>query len=619
LQLANTALRKFRFPEAIPPLRGIAAAAYLALWLALLVVFFIGTVGVVADRLHTGVASVYTWNPLGFQTDANDGKPYRIVAPITATARGEGIREGDLILKVGGIDTASRPGDNDQTSLKIRNRLLVDEGVPVHLLVKSSGEAPREMTVLHLAANAREMLAPVGLTATGLTYANIALFVLPALILLAGAALLVGRRREPVAAVLSLSFLALGSMAGNQGAFWDERGLFGLLVVCDTLGFSGLYLGLVSFPDGRFTPRWTAVLPLLALISLLPTLLLDWPSWPIGVWLLAAIGVMALRYHMEAADQRRQWKWALIGFAGGIATFLATGIIYDAWYLAGHKTELGPVLWSWIITPLLLALIYALIVGGIVLSVLRYRLYDTSAAISRSLVYSVLTLTLVAIFAGSEKIIEIAGEEAFGEEAHAYAGGLAAAFAATTIAPLHHRISHWAEHLLRKDLLHLRRDLPARLFEFGETAEESTVAEALLEHIVHGLHASCAAVLYSGEALALRGAEPEALALWQTTQGANRPDKLGVDKHDPLFPVRLPLNLRATGWLLLGPRPDGSLYGRDEMDLLTDLALPAAQALGAARRNSAQTQRIDALAKEFAALREMLVRRSEADTGVGAN
>jgi hypothetical protein len=231
----------------------------------------------------------------------------------------------------------------------------------------------------------------------------------------------------------------------------------------------------------------------------------------------------------------------------------------------------------------------------------------------------VLTLTLVAIFAGSEKIIEIAGEEAFGESARAYAGGLAAAFAATAIAPLHHRISHWAEHLLRKDLLHLRRELPAQLIELGETSDAAAVAQALLDHIVHGLHAASAAVLQDGKVLALHGAEPATLEQWQAAHGVPQPLRLSVDKHDPLFPLRLPLNHRATSVLLLGPRPDGSLYGRDETDLLAELALPAAQALGAAQRNAVHARRIDALATDVAALREMLTGRDEAVSRVGVN
>jgi hypothetical protein len=95
---------------------------------------------------------------------------------------------------------------------------------------------------------------------------------------------------------------------------------------------------------------------------------------------------------------------------------------------------------------------------------------DTQAVISRSLAYAVLTVALLAVFAGSEKIVEIVGEEMFGERIGALAGGLGAAFAAITIGPLHHWVSHWSEHLLRRDLVHLRRELPPLLLEVAETS-----------------------------------------------------------------------------------------------------------------------------------------------------
>ena len=604
-------MQGLRLPAAIPPLRGTAASVYLAFWLALLVVFLIGTVGEVVDRLHAGAGSVYTWVPLGFQPEIAEGKPYRVVAPIASAARTAGINESDVILTVEGISTEDASRD-DQTRSRIAERLLVGEGAAIHIEVQSAGKPPRGLTLLHRAATARELLAPAGLSPSGLTYGNTAMFLLPALILIAGAALLVGRRSEPVAAVLSLALLALASMAGNQGAFWAEHGCIWLLYACYTLGIFALYLGFISFPDGRITPRWTLVLPLLSPLPVLAILLLNAPAWPLALWLLAALAIMVMRYRKEAVDQRRQWKWALIGFAAGISTFFATGLVYDSWYLEAHRTDLTALLWSWIITPLQLALVYAMIVGGLVLSVLRYRLYDTSAAVSRSLVYSVLTLTLVAIFAGSEKIIEIAGEEAFGEGARAYAGGLAAAFAATTIAPLHHRISHWAEHLLRKDLLHLRRELPPHLLELGEMTDAAAVADALLEHIVHGLHAVRAAVVLDGKVSALRGIDPTNLEAWLTREVQDRPHGLTIKQHDPLFPLRLPLARHGQSLLLLGPRPDGSLYGRDERELLAELAHPMTQALSAARRNSLQSQRIDALAQDLAAVRDMLARHAPA-------
>ncbi|MGH8575264.1 MAG: hypothetical protein ACREX8_22240, partial [Gammaproteobacteria bacterium] len=53
----------------------------------------------------------------------------------------------------------------------------------------------------------------------------------------------------------------------------------------------------------------------------------------------------------------------------------------------------------------------------------------------------------------------------------------------------------------------------------------------------------------------------------------------------PLFPLRIRLDAdrrrgRGTvGWILLGPRPDGSFYGKDEQEALAEIAGPVARAV----------------------------------------
>lgn len=47
------------------------------------------------------------------------------------------------------------------------------------------------------------------------------------------------------------------------------------------------------------------------------------------------------------------------------------------------------------------------------------------------------------------------------------------------------------------------------------------------------------------------------------------------------------------GWLVLGPRPDGSFYGRDERDALSNIADPVARALAVAQQRAAERSRID--------------------------
>ena len=50
--------------------------------------------------------------------------------------------------------------------------------------------------------------------------------------------------------------------------------------------------------------------------------------------------------------------------------------------------------------------------------------------------------------------------------------------------------------------------------------------------------------------------------------------------------------MRAVGWLLLGPRPDGSFYGHDEREALAATADPVARAIRIDQQREAREQRV---------------------------
>src|SRR5205085_12554403 len=74
---------------------------------------------------------------------------------------------------------------------------------------------------------------------------------------------------------------------------------------------------------------------------------------------------------------------------------------------------------------------------GFLTSLLRYRLYDAEAAISRSVAFAVLTLALICVFAGTEAIIETLSQNYLGQNVGMVSGAMAAAVAAVLFAPLH--------------------------------------------------------------------------------------------------------------------------------------------------------------------------------------
>jgi hypothetical protein len=398
--------------------------------------------------------------------------------------------------------------------------------------------------------------------------------------------LLVSRRRETVAALLSLSLLALAGVSGNQTVFWELVGMQWLALGLVNLAVGGLAVTLLAFPAGAFVPRLSGWIALAVPFVLAMGLLVPATAIvaPIAVLVVSA-GVLVLRYRAEATEARRQWRWAMLGFVLGFSFWCTIGALLSfVIYPALPKSVFGP--WSWLITSGLYAVTALLIAGGLVMSLLRYRLYDAPVVISRSLLYGGMTLSLVAIFAGTEKIIEIVGEEWFGESIGALAGGLGAAFAAVAIGPLHHRIGHFVEHRFRADLVNLRRDGPILIDDLAEAGDREHLIAAVSDLLVERLHVQRAAVVAVGEA----------------ATGAGH--GLLVDHHDPVWPIRAPLD--HTAMLQIGPRPDGSLCDAQEREAIGDLAVRLARALRVLARREAREaallERVDRIEQALAAL-----------------
>src|SRR5690606_24481278 len=106
-----------------------------------------------------------------------------------------------------------------------------------------------------------------------------------------------------------------------------------------------------------------------------------------------------------------------------------------------------------------------------------------------------------------------------------------------------------------------------------------------------GVRATRAALLVEDQVLGSRAVDAEEVEAWRAAwQPSSRPG-IDADRADRLFPLRLPLEADGhgrVGWLLLGPRPDGSFYGRDERETLLAIADPVARALEIARQREAR-------------------------------
>jgi hypothetical protein len=329
----------------------------------------------------------------------------------------------------------------------------------------------------------------------------------------------------------------------------------------------------------------------------------------LGGFLLAAAGALIGRYRsLPAGPERQQLRLVFFGFVAGAMT-LVLNIIG---LLVSERLQAVDARWLvWSLFPGLLGAVGVIVIAlGLIVSILRYRLYDADAVIGRSAAYGVLTLGFVALFAGAEKLAEIIGEQYFEHSVGIASGAIGAAVAAVCIVPLHNRVHRWAERRFQKPLIRLREGLPDCVADLRDTASVEQIAEVAMKRIEAGVRSTREAVLLREDASFVvagshNAAEAE-VAAWQAHwREAVGEHALDCDRKDALFPLRLRLNIETAdepetiGWLLLGPRPDGSFFGKDEREALEHIAGPVARAIHIAqlreRRDEFAEKRLSAL------------------------
>jgi hypothetical protein len=412
------------------------------------------------------------------------------------------------------------------------------------------------------------------------------------------------RQRDPVAALLSLAFLAWTVTSSFDFAASDAV----LPLLLDRLRFLLFALALLLIPDGEWRsvagPRialWSSIVFLVGIaetLQLLPSRLF----LPLAiVCVLAAVASLVARFRAATTEAlRQQLKWVALGLVSGIALIL--GARAGAALSAG-SARLGalPILWEAMFQLGIIA-----IALGFLVSLLRYRLFDAETAISRSASLAALTVALVAVFAGTEATIEWVGQQYLGMGIGNVSAAMAAAVAAVLLNPIHNRISDWAERHFQRDLVTLKTELPELLADLSGSASLSELGTAILPRIGQAIHAARSALLVDGKIIAVDGLPA------RRVRDLARRGLLG-----DLFPTRLSLTCpfgRVHGEILLGPRPDGSLQTGDEMEALQAVA-PALRRTVVAAAHRDESRAADSKARRvLVAQFELLSKRLDAVT-----
>jgi hypothetical protein len=568
---------RWRPPEALPALGPMAMPIYVAIWGVLLVAAAVCS----SLSAYSGLepARNPTWSAFGL--NVGDGPRHPVVLEVVGReARANRVVPGDTVVAVDGRATPSGTG----AALTAGKWMLGPDGADKTLTLRAENEPPRTVTLRRDPDEREQRWLDTGVSSFAYYAGIAALGWVGMMLLIVCAVLLFRQRRQPVPALLSLAFLAICAGGSVQGIGRPELVTPGQ--VATSLGWTGLMLAIMAMPDGRFPIRWTRRLALAALIYPISTEFWTPPYWLSMilalVLVLGSVAAMAFRYRgLPQGPERQQLRWAFLGFVTGGA-LLGAAVSLDLTAMAFAEGDPRWPIWRQMGTALLFTLAISAFALGLLVSLLRYRLYDADAVIGRSAGYAVLTLVLAGAFGVSAKLIEVFFETSFARDAGALPGAIGAGLVLTMIAPLHRRIGDWAERRFQKDILRLRRDLPAAVDDLRETASLGELLHETLGRVMRGTRAMRAAVVIDGRALAHRGDQGEH---WPTEV------PLAIAHHEV-----------SVGTLLVGPRPDGTPVGKDEREALVEIADPVARAIRIVRAREGQHARHEARLSEIEAL-----------------
>ncbi|HEX8534146.1 MAG TPA: hypothetical protein VF662_08265, partial [Allosphingosinicella sp.] len=370
---------RLKLPDRLPHLTGRRGTAVRVLYLAVALAALVVICGSFWFNGRDYFGNMPTAASYGFRTQTSRGA-VSIAGPSSEEARRSGLARGDAILAVHGRRVAA-----DATEFEIADLLGADTDGRIELVTRSRDGTVREhrLTRQPVVSAAVEPTTELPLwlfIALGFTSTQ-----LPLLVWFAASLILARRRpRDPEAMLFAFGFLLMTVNAGS--AFWiiaHSRITNAPFEDITNFGACLLMAAIAGFPDGRFTSLWSRLT--LMLIILLAVLVVAGPSGTqitAILFLIVTVGVagsVLLRYRRETAGpERQQIKWAVLGFASALVLILPVQVI-STLDLAEGQRQLQFVL-NQIVIPLALVLMAA----GLLVSLLRYRLYDAEAAISRS-------------------------------------------------------------------------------------------------------------------------------------------------------------------------------------------------------------------------------------------
>jgi signal transduction histidine kinase len=362
-----------------------------------------------------------------------------------------------------------------------------------------------------------------------------------------GALLIWARPRDVVALLLAYSGVVAGSKAFGDALGRARPELAFLAEVGVLISTVTLPLLLALFPDGRWVPRWAPWLVALPIAYSLAARVVD----PAGSGVMQALEIpftilplvalvvaQGYRYRvLSTRVQRQQSKWVLAGLGAYVAFMVVGSLLLSGPDAAPYQ----------LLFVVLCYGAFGFLGVAVTCAVLRYRLFAVDAILHRSLVYGLLTVLVVAVYAaivvGAGALLQAQGQMAVSL--------MATVVIAILFAPLRDHLQHGVNRLLYGD-----RDDPYQvLTRLGQQVEASLapgeILPAIASTMTDALRLPYVAITLAGQS------HPAAVAGTPTPRV----------EHIPLM-----YQQERVGELTLTPRDTDDGFTPAEQRLLRDLA-----------------------------------------------
>ncbi len=379
---------------------------------------------------------------------------------------------------------------------------------------------------------------------------------------------------------LSIIVEAIRRVHEARGTEWLSPGAESIVrVLGHSLYIPGVFVPLflmpLFFPTGRLlSSRWRPVVALIVMTiawMFIATALRPWP-WPeygipdtrplngipgseaffdaalvvqsavtVPVFLLAILSGF-IRFRRAEGMEREQMKWpilALLVFAVLVAVRLLIPELETLEVSWGY-----PLTWT-------MAMLFPISIG---IAILRQRLWDIDVAISRTLIYGVLSAMVVALYIAIVGLLSVL----FQTQTNIYSGLAAAAVIAVLFQPLREHLQHQVNRLVYGE-----RDDPAavltRLAEGVQTAETpDSILPSLAETIAQTLKLPHVAIYLTGE------------------QGHTHPGAVWGEARGMMQTIPLTYQRQTIGNLLVASRGADQSFSQQELELLKTIGTLAA-------------------------------------------